>query len=280
MLPSTSINLFFDPTFVTPVQEQIQRVYDAGFRRMDMNFWDWSHSPDSPFRADSWESWVDGIRGKADALGVRFTQAHAHVYNFYDHPDDGQLYDMYVRSLRGAAMLNVPYVTFHPSYKAELADGQGREKIIADNVAFFKPLVELAGRLNTGVALENLRGGLDKASELAELVDALSPFGPVGVCWDTGHAHISHVPQGESIRLMGRRLRALHVQDNDGITDWHMPPFFGSIDWIELMDALRAIGYEGDFTFEAHNIVRRVPQSVRAEAARLLYQIGSALVDG
>ena len=52
MKPCTSINVLFDPTFRIPVEEQIQRVYDAGFRHMDMNFWDWAVFEQSPFRQD------------------------------------------------------------------------------------------------------------------------------------------------------------------------------------------------------------------------------------
>ena len=43
--------------------------------------------------------------------------------------------------------------------------------------------------------------------------------------------------------------------------------------------ALREIGYEGDFTFEAHSLVRRMPAACQAEAIRLLYQIGAHMVE-
>ena len=53
------------------MEEQIQRVYDAGFRHMDMNFWDWCHDPASPFLIGNYreddrihdvpqKSWIDG----------------------------------------------------------------------------------------------------------------------------------------------------------------------------------------------------------------------------
>ena len=282
MHPSASVNAFFDPTFRTPVEEQIQRVYDAGFRHMDMNFWDWCHDPASPFRGDGWRKWVEGIHEKAALLNVRFTQAHAHVYNFYDHPEDKALHEMYLRSLKGAAMLGIPWVTFHPSFNAEKAASEGRDAVLRDNVEFYRPLVELAGALGTGVALENMAHpdrSFATAGELCQLVDALSDAGPVGVCWDTGHAHIAGARQGDSLRTLGHRLHALHVQDNDGVSDWHMPPFFGTIDWSDLMGGLHDIAYPGDFTFEAHSIVRRVPMAARADAMRLMYVIGRTLVE-
>lgn len=270
----TSINVFYDETFTVPVEDQIQRVYDAGFRHMDMNFWDWCHDPASPFRKDNWRDWVEGIAKKAQSLNVTFTQAHADVYNFYT--GDSSRYEMYLRSIEGAAMLGIPWITFHPSGHPDFSP-ETEAQNIRDNIEYYKPIVEIAEKFRVGIALENMSRRLSTAEHLNTMVDALdSPY--VGICWDTGHAHIASQPQAESIRLMGKRLHALHVQDNDGVTDEHMPPHFGTIEWAPLMDALREIHYPGDFTFEAHNIVRRVPNGCRADALRLLHRIGEELV--
>lgn len=274
MKVSTSINVFFDDTFSVPVETQIQRVYDAGFRHMDMNFWDWCHDPASPFRQDTWRDWVEGIAKKAQSLNVKFTQAHADVYNFYT--GDASRHEMYLRSIEGAAMLGIPWVTFHPSGHPEFSP-ETEAQNIKDNIEFYKPIIELAEKHQVGIALENMSRRLCTAEHLNQMVDALdSPY--VGVCWDTGHAHIAGQHQADSIKLLAHRLHALHIQDNDGIADQHMPPHFGTIEWASLMDALREINYPGDFTFEAHNIVRRVPEGCKADALRLLKRIGDELV--
>ena len=271
----TSINCFFDGRFETPVETQITRLYDAGFRALDMNFWDWCHDPASPFVRPGWEDWVGRIADTAARLSIRFVQAHAHVYNFYREPDAPAKYELLERSLRGAAMLGIPWVVFHPSRTPEVDE----ERALSDNVAYFRPLARLAQELGTGIALENMSGedhGFTTGAQLARLIDALdSPA--VGACWDTGHAHLAGVDQGRELHALGARLKALHVQDNDARTDGHTAPFFGTIDWPALMAALRDIGYPGPFTFEAHNIVRRVPEPCKATAARLLYEIGAAL---
>lgn len=275
MNPCTSINCFFDFHFQVPVEVQIQRLYDAGFRRLDMNFWDWCHSPDSPFVREGWERWVEGIGETAARLGIVFVQSHAHVYNFLAEPDASDKFELYKRSLQGSAMLGIPWSVFHPSM---LPEGD-RDAMVKENLRFFAPLVDLAEKLGTGLAMENMSRsdyGLTTAAELTHLIDRFQSSA-VGACWDTGHAHIAGVNQAESIALLGSRLHALHVQDNDGVTDQHMPPFFGTIDWQSLLGALAQVGFAHDFTFEAHMIVRRVPEGVKAEAARTLYQIGLEL---
>lgn len=271
----TSINCFFDSTYKTPVETQITRLYDAGFRALDMNFWDWCHDAESPFVKPGWEEWVGRIADTAARLNIRFVQAHAHVYSFYREPDARDKYELLERSLRGAAMLGIPWVVFHPSKTLDV----DVDRAIEDNVAYFRPLADLAQELGTGIALENmsrLDHGFTTGGQLARLIDALdSPA--VGACWDTGHAHLAGVDQVKELHELGGRLRALHVQDNDARTDGHTAPFFGTIDWAALMGALKDINFPGPFTFEAHNIVRRVPEPCRATAARLLYEIGAAL---
>lgn len=277
MKPCTSINCFFDSEFRVPVAQQIQRLYDAGFRRLDMNFWDWCHDPRSPFVQDGWEAWVAGIAETAARLGVVFTQSHAHVYNFYREPDAPDQFELYRRSIRGSAMLGIPWTVFHPS----MIPDKDREAMHADNRRFFAPLVELGEKLGVGLAMENMRDarfGMDTAEELAAFIDAFGTV-RVGACWDTGHAHLAGRNQPESLRALGKRLHALHIQDNFGINDDHTAPHFGSIDWPPILRTLREMAYPHDFTFEAHMIVRRVPEGAKAEAARLLFQIGVELTN-
>ena len=156
--------------------------------------------------------------------------------------------------------------------------GYSPEKATDEQIEKMK---ELAAKYNTGIALENMPSRYpENAESLIEMVDPLTAYGTVGVCWDTGHAHISHLNQGEELRRLGSRLHALHIQDNDGVSDHHMPPFFGTIDWHDVMDALHEIDYKGDFTFEAHMIVRRLPEWCKHDGVRTMFDIGEALVNG
>jgi sugar phosphate isomerase/epimerase len=124
-----------------------------------------------------------------------------------------------------------------------------------------------------GIAMENMfdrertKAGAPRRSycsdpyELLELIDTLNhPL--VGACWDTGHAHRQGLDQSV-IREFGKRLKALHVQDNNGLQDQHLLPYQGNIDWKAVTGALAAIGYEGDFTYEAHMSIRKLPEELR-----------------
>lgn len=282
MRPCTSINVFFDSRFQTSVQEQMRRTADGGFRHVDMNFWDWSHSEDSPFKQPGWKRWVEEIGEAAKRMGLTFTQAHAHVYNFYSCARDNPHEEQIRRSIEGAGMLGVPWIVLHPSQRPDWEEAGSLDKMIEENAAYFRELAVYARQFGVGLALENMnhaKNGLTTASQLCRLIDAVG-MPNVGACWDTGHAHLVGQDQAASLRELGGRLHALHVADNNGAFDEHMPPFFGGIDWPPILAALRDIDYDGDFTFEAHNIVRRVPDACQADAIRLLHQIGTVLVEG
>ena len=55
---------------------------------------------------------------------------------------------------------------------------------------------------------------------------------------------------GDVIRLAGQNLVALHLNDNDTLTDQHKTPLTGTIDWKDVFDALDEIGYAGYYNME------------------------------
>ena len=65
--------------------------------------------------------------------------------------------------------------------------------------------------------------------------------------------------------------------------DDHITPFFGTIDWPNVIRALDDIGYEHSFTFEAHNCIHRMLDSGCTGncidlTIQLLHAVGQQLV--
>lgn len=279
MKPCASINAFFDSTFMTSVATQMQRVSDAGFTHLDMNFWDWSHDAASPFKKDDWKRWVEEIAAAAQRMQVTFTQAHAHVYNFYQFPKENPHEEQIRRSIEGAGMLGIPWIVLHPSQRPDYEEAGSKEKMLSENIAYFRAHAQTAAQWGVGLALENMssaKSGLTTAEDLCQLIDGIG-MDNVGACWDTGHANMAKVDQPLAIRTLGKRLHALHLADNHGVTDEHTAPYYGNIDWPLIARELHAIGYDGDCTFEAHNLVRPVPERCRPAAMHLMYMIGLEL---
>ncbi len=155
------------------------------------------------------------------------------------------------------------------------------------NLEYFAPYLRTAEKAGVGLAMENLADAFSQGqrqrtytatpAELVALVDAFDhPL--VGVLWDTGHAHLQGLEQEAALRGIGSRLKATHIADNNGLWDLHLLPFLGTVDWKAVMGGLRAIDYPGDFTYEIHNYVRFMPDSLRDAAARVAWETGEYLL--
>ena len=75
-----------------------------------------------------------------------------------------------------------------------------------------------------------------------------------GVCVDTGHSNkamrFGNPSAADVIRMCGKDVIALHLNDNDGLTDQHKTPCTGNIDWKDVFDALDEINYNGFYNLE------------------------------
>jgi len=285
---ATSLNVLFDPHFVSP-EEAVERLARIGFEALDFNFCDWLFDG-SPFVDDGWAKWVEGIRKKADSVGVTFSQSHGPIFNKFGSDERTKwLTQMSHRSIEAAAILGAKWIVFEPESFAGAFDEAHLASLRQRNLDWFGELLKTAEKVGVGIALENnadifvgrerklRRHYCSVPSELVDLVDSFN-HELVGICWDTGHANIQRLDQPSALKAIGKRLKALHIADNDGMHDQHVLPFFGTIEWRPIVQALREIGYEGDFTYEVHNSVRPLPDELRDAALHLAFCIGRYLL--
>jgi len=71
----------------------------------------------------------------------------------------------------------------------------------------------------------------------------------VQACFDTGHAHVS--PEGVGfVMQVPKELLLVHLSDNTGAADDHLPPRAGTIAWPEFFVMLRERGFAGYLVLE------------------------------
>lgn len=74
------------------------------------------------------------------------------------------------------------------------------------------------------------------------------------VCIDTGHVNsVSKFEKhsaGDFIREFGKNVVCLHLHDNDGFCDQHLPLYSGTVDWNDVFDALDSVGFDGVYNLE------------------------------
>jgi len=95
------------------------------------------------------------------------------------------------------------------------------------------------------VALENLALSEEDLIQGPEgLKELLDRFPQYGFCLDVGHALVELGPRGPFLYLeaLGDRLLHLHLHDNHGRRDDHLPVGAGSVPWARLAPFLKGFG--------------------------------------
>lgn len=271
-----------------PIPEIVRRCAHAGFEVMDANFFT-VHYDNHPFAVDNWQQLVEDVRNEAEKCGTPFVQSHIPYRSLSTRHDiemaktpEGMAHfkKMSLRAIEMSHMLGVKWAVIHlmDDPDAVMSDNEAH---IRHNLRIFDEEINLAHKLGVGLAFENLydipkrrRFGV-KAAELKAFVDHCnSPL--IGACWDIGHGHNSTADQADSILLLGDRIKALHVHDNNGKDDLHYVPFMGSVAWEKVMHALYEGGCKADLIFET--AFSSMPEALRDDGLKLLYHIGQHLV--
>lgn len=76
----------------------------------------------------------------------------------------------------------------------------------------------------------------------------------IGVCLDIGHAHYSRASLDQWFDELGEWIQYLHLSDNMGEFDDHLPLGQGSIDWEQVNRLWKALGREIPITLETGNL--------------------------
>lgn len=116
--------------------------------------------------------------------------------------------------------------------------------------------------LDICICLENLGGIVADSDGINFIIDNLDDR-YFGICLDTGHLNLNDKDQRNFILKSGKRLKALHIADNEGATDQHMMPYGkGNIDFTEVVKALNEVNYDGLFNLEIPG-ERNAPLEIR-----------------
>ena len=185
------------------------------------------------------------------ANGVEFHSMHSPLYMTNDFeraramesqlnivdPDKRQrieAMDEIKRALEVAETLPFRFLVQHIGKNDEYFDPHKFEAALSS----IEHLRAFARPLGVSLLLENIRNDLTTPERLMELIKALH-YEDLGVCFDTGHAHImSSVHQ--AFGVLESRIRSTHVHDNHRDRDEHLWPSEGNIDWQQTMESLRA----------------------------------------
>ena len=233
----------------SPLIDCLETIRGSGFSMIEVVF--------SPSHLDYRDPQaVQEAALRIETLGMEAYSFHAPFGNDIDisSPDLARrefALDEILRAVEAAALLGVQYFVIHPG--PENADIPSREERLLriENVcAVIAQVAVRCEELGIQCVLENKLPHL-LFGQSADLLWILACFEAhrVGACLDTGHAFLAGDLQQLVIK-MAPYLRLLHVHDNKGHGDDHLPPGDGRIDWTALIKELAAIRFNGAFIME------------------------------
>ncbi len=142
------------------------------------------------------------------------------------------------------AKIGVPAVTVHANWPPGLfPESEGLQWQIES----LQGILDAARDLGIGVMYEPLDTERDRPEHLETVLDALPPL----LCHlDMGHCNLWGRRPAAMIRRFGDRIHHIHLHDNDGRSDLHLPPGAGNINWRAVVRALQEVGYDRTITLE------------------------------
>ena len=111
---------------------------------------------------------------------------------------------------------------------------------------------ELASEYDVNIFIEN-SPDID-ASAIKALMNRVTDK-RIGVCLDIGHANYSNISISEWFEELGEWIGYLHISDNMGVYDDHVPLGEGNIDWDEADRLWRALDRDTFITIEVNGFV-------------------------
>ena len=196
------------------------------------------------------------------------------------------------KSLHICKFFECKYIVVH-GFK--LAKYLGSEELEWEKTEeFIHSLAPMAKEMGITLCIENLYNSLgnhmvegpccdvEKVIERIDRINAQYDAEVLGFCFDTGHANLIGLDFYEFLTRLGKRLKVLHIHDNDGVKDLHQIPYTftktrenrPSTDWEGFIAGLREIGFDGVLNFEASPVVSSFPDEMKGDVLNFLVKIG------
>lgn len=207
------------------------------------------------------------IKKHAENCGVFICQTHGRGKGFInDTKQDDALVKNARLDLLATKTLGAPVCVMHNATSIFL--GPDPDPALMHKLSFdmFSRILPYAKQYDVKVATETFGdavryNSVDFFGDIDEFMKAYTDIKAIEeyrdyftTCVDTGHSNkamrFGNPTAADVIRRIGSDISALHLDDNDTLTDQHKPPMTGNIDWIDVMRALDEIGYSGIYNME------------------------------
>ena len=161
-------------------------------------------------------------------VGIEPISVHGPYYPLLD-TDRREGIAMLSRHAQAASALKTHAMVIHPVYHQHLHVTPIMKKAMDWDVDLSNAISDVLGDSGTYLAIENVP--FNSFAYLETLFSRL-PQSNIGMCFDTGHYHVRPEHTLEKIiQTFGPHIVHLHLSDNDGLSDQHLPITQGNFPW-------------------------------------------------
>lgn len=244
------------PSGLSPLSV-LHRAKELGYDAVELTV----DGADGPVSLGSSEEDVRSVRHEADRLGLQLeTVASGLAWGISPTDPDPAIRNRAVentkRVLQVAAWLGARTVLYLPGMVSAPFLPEcppQRYDIVIDRArAAVEAIIPTAEKLNVRIGIENVWNRfLMSPVEMRDFIDSFgSPS--VGSYFDTGNCMLYGHPR-QWVDILGERVFAVHLKDfrvNVGNLDGFVDLFSGDVDFPDVLDGLRKVGYQGPYTVE------------------------------
>lgn len=153
------------------------------------------------------------------------------------------------QSLQLAEIINARKVVFHPGIPYQATE-KAQQKWLQNALDFWPDYIEQAAHIGTQICMENI---YEPTSDVYRQLFAELGSSHFAHCFDIGHWNIFTDEKLEDwFSTLGPYVTHLHLHDNLGQHDQHLPIGAGNIDFSSLMQQLETLPTTPSMTLEAH----------------------------
>ena len=243
-----AIQIQYDDNF----EFTLESAAKAGFKYVALGF-----GSSKCFHNDDWEQHLAKIEKNLNKNSLECIQTHLPYYSLLISAEtvDPDMEKAIKRCIEASGKLGARWCAYHPRTAVNFNYSPRKSFELAKEAV--APLISVAQKYKTGIALENLPVFPDiyqmkfyssDYEDLCELHDCFKDDS-VGICWDFGHAHLMKFDEVQAISYVGNRIKATHIHNNSQNDDSHFLPSQGNIEWEKLMPKMGEF-YKNALTLE------------------------------
>ena len=250
----------------TSIFDCLEDIRNSGFGRIEICSWPAHLDYHDPDRVRSAARLIDELGLETYSFHAPFSE-HIDITSPDPHAREFALKEL-VQAADAAAILKVRYFVIHPGPEKATLPEHERFWRMENAVGVLNQAFVHCRRLGVGLVLENMLPHLfaGRTRDLLWILGALDST-EVGICLDTGHAHLGEDLPAVLHKLSGH-LWMVHASDNYGKYDDHLTPGDGEINWAAFLAHLYDLHFNGALILEISGSGERKEILERARRGR------------